>query len=68
MHRFLNRESSYSKLLVSIEEYERKVSELKKNHEMLTDRLRELRSDPALEKQDKISSQVKHEIDDLQDQ
>ncbi|EAR92561.2 hypothetical protein TTHERM_00091540 (macronuclear) [Tetrahymena thermophila SB210] len=63
VHKFLNRESTYSRLLISIEEYEQKIDNLKKSNEQLKEKLQNLKAEQP---QDRLENkQTLLEIDEL---
>ena len=53
VHRFLTREQTYSELLMNVSENERKIENLRKDHETWGSKLHELQiSDKAQQKQE----------------
>ncbi|KAL4503872.1 hypothetical protein ABPG72_022502 [Tetrahymena utriculariae] len=63
VHKFLNRESTYSRLLISIEEYEQKIDNLKKSNEQLKEKLLNLKAEQPQDRTE--NKQTLLEIDEL---
>ena len=67
VHRFLTREQTYSQLLMAVSENERKIDNLRVEHESLGYRLHELQMDDNPENKEKVSDGKPHsqEIEEL---
>ncbi|KAL4473542.1 hypothetical protein ABPG74_022406 [Tetrahymena malaccensis] len=63
VHKFLNRESTYSRLLISIEEYEQKIDNLKKSNDQLKEKLQNLKAEQPQDRTE--NKQTLLEIDEL---
>lgn len=64
MHKFLNREHTYSHLLISISDHEKRIDNNKKNNEDLKSKLHVLKQEIA--PQDRLENkQDKLEIDEI---